>query len=158
MFNQLKQDALEVLQIVLDDVLKDVLLKGPIVSETRRKLQAARELAEDCLDRLLQAVDKTLQSNQLTLSREVVPYIQEVMVPAYEATLAETGRGSLARRRVSTTILDTRLDQADEPGLYDTIREYFTLSSLRMPTNYILDQPKFSTRGYKKRYRRSRNQ
>lgn len=105
MFNQLKQDALEVLQIVLDDVLKDVLLKSSIVSETRRQLQAARELAEDCVDRLLHAVDRTLQSNQLTLSRRVVPYIQEVMVPAYVAALAETGRGSLVRRRVSTTAL-----------------------------------------------------
>lgn len=103
MFNRLKKDILEVLFIVLNIVQQDVQTMGPVMAATHQQIQIAKDLAEVGLDKLLISVDSALQSNQLALSRLICPSIQKGMAAIYAAALHEKGRGSLTRRRVSTT-------------------------------------------------------
>ena len=84
------------MKIVLDDVEQAALaVSKSLIGPIRRQLHAAKDLAEVSLDYLPRTVNSALQSEQLTLSRLIVPFIEKVMTPAYKVTLDENGSYNL---------------------------------------------------------------
>ncbi|KAJ3557092.1 hypothetical protein NM688_g1661 [Phlebia brevispora] len=144
MFQQLKQDGIDTINIVLRDVELCVAPDDmqPILSATQRQIQFARESAQDGLKKILEEIGQLIQSSQVALSQDIVPYIEKVMEPAYEAAQQETGRGSLARRRDVLHTFVSKLSDKLYEGLSETLLDGLkkTISDIEKLLNERFEQ------------------
>ncbi|KAJ3557022.1 hypothetical protein NM688_g1695 [Phlebia brevispora] len=137
-FEDLREKAVKSVNVVLEDVRRSV-MGTPIQAVTLRRMHMSADALEDSLELLLGQINEILQSKQVSLSSNIVPFIQAKMVPAYIEALGRTGPGSLAVRRTRLhTFVKTRseelyegLSQVLQSGLAEILAEIKTLVTER---------------------------
>lgn len=85
----------------INNILADVEDSAALGLKDRVKIQADLCLQEAgvALNKTLEVVRVTLNSEQKDVSRRLAPYIQEQLVDGYDLAMEETGKGSVARMK-----------------------------------------------------------
>ncbi|PSR72902.1 hypothetical protein PHLCEN_2v11269 [Hermanssonia centrifuga] len=99
-FKAAKQDISKAVDSLLQDVNHSVVaLQTSIKKDTSRQCDSARQLAENRLAEIEDALEDILDAKRQEVSSTLEPQIQAKMRPAYVQALEERGPGSLKRRK-----------------------------------------------------------
>ncbi len=102
-FKAAKQDISKAVDSLLQDVNHSVVaLHTSIKKDTMRQCDIARQLAENRLAEIEDALEDILDAKRQEVSSTLEPQIQAKMRPAYVQALEERGPGSLKRRKVTS--------------------------------------------------------
>ncbi|PSR72903.1 hypothetical protein PHLCEN_2v11206 [Hermanssonia centrifuga] len=100
LFKTLKKDILAVVNSLLQDVEHSVAECASIKEDTIWRCSIVRQLTQDCLVAVGDAVEDILDAKRQEVSSTLEPQIQTKMRPAYVQALGEKGRGSFNRKKV----------------------------------------------------------